>query len=251
MKLCNLLTIKDFIKVLWETHSIHKMINVMYYDPDTIIIKKDVFDIIKTRGNLLYHIEENINSVWGIGKNYDIDQIGNEDIVVDLGSCIGAFTLPAATRAKKVYAIEPLFARELTENIKLNGLANIEVIEVGIGDKDCRQTLTFGHRSKEVSIVTFAELRQKIGHIDYIKIDIEGWEWGIDLRDLSGIKRIAFEPHIRLKYRKRDEQTLQEWIKWLESNGYEYTLDWLRGYPISSFSRCGVLHAATKLIKAI
>jgi len=235
--------IKDFVKVLLETRSIHKLINFMYHDQQTIILKKDVFDIIRTKDRLLYYVQENIDSVWEIGKDFDIDQIGKEDIVVDLGACIGAFTLPAAVRAKKVYAVEPLLAEELTKNIKLNALTNIEVIEVGVGDKESRQVLTFGHRSREVPIVAFTELRKKIGLIDYIKIDIEGWEWGIDPRDLEGIRRIAFEPHIRLGHRKGDKQALREWIKWLESEGYRYTLNWSRGYPAGPFWVCGTLHA--------
>ena len=79
--------------------------------------------------------------------------------------------------------------------------------------------------------------------IDYIKIDIEGWEWGINPRDLEGIRRIAFEPHIRLGHRMRDKQALREWIKWLESEGYKYALNWSRGYPSGPFWVLGTLHA--------
>lgn len=240
-----LIMFKDLIKVLLETRSIRKLINFMYRDQGTIILKKDVFDIIKTKNGIFYYVQENIDSVWGIGKDYDIDQISKENIVVDLGSCIGAFTLPVALRAKKVYAIEPLLAEELIHNIKLNKFTNVEVFKVGIGKKECQEILAFGRRSEEVSIMPFAKLRKKIGNIDYIKIDIEGWEWeGIQPRDLEGIKRIAFEPHIRLRYKKRDYQILQKWIKWLESEGYDYKLNWVsKGYPLGPFWACGVLHA--------
>lgn len=239
-----LIMFKDVVKVLLETRSIRKLINFMYRDRSTIILKKDVFDIIKTRNGFFYYVQENIDSVWGIGKDYDIDQISKEEIVVDLGACIGAFTIPAALKAKKVYAIEPLLTEELVHNIKLNKFTNVEVFDVGVGKEECREVLAFGRHSKEVSITTFTKLRKKIGNIDYIKIDIEGWEWGIQLRDLEGIKRIAFEPHIRLRYKRRDYQALQGWIKWLESEGYDYKLHWTpKGYPSGSFWACGVLHA--------
>lgn len=238
------LVTKDLLKVLWETHSIHKVINFMYYDRNTIILKKGIFDTINSRDGLSWYVEDNIDSVLGIGEEFEIDKIGPEEIVVDLGACIGAFTLRAARRAKKVYAVEPLFVEELTNNIRLNGLSNVEVIGVGIGDGSSRM-IGFAQCSSEVLTVPFEKIRKEIGHIDYIKIDIEGWEWTINPNSLNGINRIAFEPHIRIKHRKKDWEAFRNWIRWLDSNGYKYTytLKCGNGYPTGPYSALGSLHA--------
>ena len=63
------------------------------------------------------------------------------DTVLDIGSNIGAFTIPFAKKVGfkgKVYAFEPqsFIFRILKENVKINKLSNIEIFNIGLGSSD-------------------------------------------------------------------------------------------------------------------
>ena len=123
--------------------------------------------------------------------------------VYDLGAFQGLLTLFFATRAKRVVCFEPNTEnhKSLNENLKLNGIKNVEVRKVGVGSS--RETKTMvtnslmpggasvdgkmvagllrdgeGAVSEEISIVTLDEEIPNAGlpTPNFIKIDIEGFE---------------------------------------------------------------------------
>ncbi len=124
-----------------------------------------------------------------------------DKIVIDAGANDGTFSIFAAfLGAKKVYAFEPVSGalKKLTSNIKLNNFQNkIEVIQKGLGDKNKRSKIFsrfFGDGgarfdgkredfkiagfSEDVEIVTldtFVEVNN-ISSVDFIKMDVEGFE---------------------------------------------------------------------------
>ena len=112
---------------------------------------------------------------------YDLCGITKDSIVLDIGASVGGFTVMAAKRCKQVYAVEPLHAEILHENLKLNGINNCTVLEYAIGDKKMRRELSFGRITKTVQFVTLNDILEKIPEkIDFMKCDIEGGEKYVD-----------------------------------------------------------------------
>ena len=66
-------------------------------------------------------------------SEYHFDDIVPDDIVVDIGANAGAFCIRASRSAGKVFAVEPLTAGVLRENIRLNDAA-VTVLEGALGD---------------------------------------------------------------------------------------------------------------------
>ncbi len=166
---------------------------------------------------------QSFNSVL---EEYQFDDIRKDDIVLDVGAHIGAFTLRAARLSDRVYSLEPLFGDRLQENIGLNpDLArNITVIEGAIGDGK-ELNLSFVGRQKTIRTYTLKELIDKCGgHIDFAKIDCEGAEWLISPEDLNGIRRIELETHRKIKFPVNER--LVEYIQ----NHWQTTID-RKKYP--------------------
>lgn len=134
------------------------------------------------------------------------------DTVIDIGACIGGFTIPAAMTAQHVYAIEPLYADELQKNIILNNLEDrITVIDAGLGCGD-PVTVRYGDREKTIKTMTFSELREIGGRCDFLKCDCEGAEWTIHPKDLNGIRRIELEIHRGRQSILPENPNLLAWI---------------------------------------
>lgn len=134
------------------------------------------------------------------------------DVVVDVGAFIGEESLLAAKLVGpkgKVYAFEPspTHIKRLADNIRRNNTDNIEIIkyavsnkkgifplyEAGSGSSFVKNEAEYHIRSKSikpiyVKTVTLDEfvIRRRIHHIDFIKIDVEGW----DLQVLKGATKI-------------------------------------------------------------
>lgn len=147
------------------------------------------------------------------------------DAVLDIGCHSGGFAIIAVEEgAKRVYAVEPLYADIIRENIRRNNIKNVEVIEVGIRGVKGREVLAFGSRKREANIVTFSELLKTIGEqIDFLKIDCEGCEYCIKIEDLLGIKRIEAELH---KKREESEDKYLLFLNMLDSAGFIYSVDY-------------------------
>jgi len=122
-------------------------------------------------------------------------------IVLDVGANIGYYSLLAARLVGEigiVYAIEPdpRNCRFLMKNIYANGYKNIKVLPIAISDKSGTKPLFLDRDSTETSLIrqkrreqaiigeivietmSIDELceRERIQHVEVIKIDIEGGE---------------------------------------------------------------------------
>ncbi len=121
-------------------------------------------------------------------------------IVIDLGSWSGVLSLYIASKAKKIYAIDPDFIcfQELTTNIALNPdlSKKIESYNLAISDRKGMTRLSarnsYGQSSssilqrkrdteyskevKTLSLLNFLE-QENIQQLDFIKMDIEGAEF--------------------------------------------------------------------------
>jgi len=132
-----------------------------------------------------------IDGTYGY-KNNNIDvTVKKNDIVIDAGAWIGDFSAYAAFKGAKVYAFEPCknTIEYLKKTEELN--QNIQIIEKGLGDKNCKSYLSNNNSnsvsnkitensvdSEVIEIITLDDFvtENNIEKIDFIKADIEGYE---------------------------------------------------------------------------
>jgi FkbM family methyltransferase len=126
-----------------------------------------------------------------------------DDTVWDIGANVGFYTLLAASKAREVYAFEPLSdnVHDLERHLSLNNVDNTRVFEVALGDKDgkcnfdpCVSRLQ-GYLSDDggmsVTARTIDSLtREGLEPPTLIKMDIEGAEVKCLLGALETIRQM-------------------------------------------------------------
>jgi len=125
---------------------------------------------------------------------YFFDDIGEDDIVLDIGANAGAFCIRAARKSRNVIAVEPVTTAVLEENIRLNGVS-VRVIEGALGTGGTTDIEWDGVHAV-VPTWPLGELVGMAGGCNFLKCDCEGGEWLIDPGDLAGIRRIEMELHV-------------------------------------------------------
>jgi FkbM family methyltransferase len=152
--------------------------------------------------------------------------------VYDVGAFHGLLTLFFASRAKSVLCFEPNTEnhKRLMENLKLNGIKNVEVRKVGVGsrgetrrmvgsplmpggasvdERTAEELLRTGVGTvvEEIPIVTLDEeiTKANLPAPNFIKIDIEGWE----LEALRGARN-TLELHKPALFLEMHGETLRE-----------------------------------------
>lgn len=153
----------------------------------------------------------------------------NNGVVVDCGSNAGNHSLFYSVYAKKVISIEanPVLAEEFRSRIFYNNIKNIILLNIGIGSSDGTK-LSF-HQSVgdnkgtssfienfspenlnqiNVLIRTLDSIlsEHKIRKVDFIKIDVEGYDYEV----LEGARKIisTSTPVIQIEYSPRDKKKL-------------------------------------------
>ena len=121
-----------------------------------------------------------------------------DGIFLDIGANIGYFSIAAASRFKKVIAIEasPEIAGLLKRNIDRNQITNIAIINVAIGDRNGEifVNLASDHNigqtavskeeksgSRKIPMATIDSLlnREELSNLQFIKMDVEGAEFSV------------------------------------------------------------------------
>ena len=183
---------------------------------------------------------------------------GPDGVVLDIGACVGAFTLWAARRAGagRVIAVEPTpsLAAVLRANIERNGIGFATVREEAVGGHRRRAPL-FGrgpgamntlytsdhygstfHSIGSVDVVTLDDLLEGIERCDLLKLDCEGAEYeilaGASAHALASIRAVAAEYHVGMN--EGDPDAL---ARLLEDAGFRVTVSPLRD------EEGGILHA--------
>jgi FkbM family methyltransferase len=161
---------------------------------------------------LLFHyngfvLEYKPINYYGLVENYLLDiyhtsMLKPDDIVVDLGASIGDFAIKAMRRAKYVIAVEPNKEdfQLLRRNLQANGCHNVVPLDVGVASNAGMRQITFQNRTYSFRVKTLAEMleEQNISRVDFIKMDIEGYETEVIESSIDIIKQarvIAIELH--------------------------------------------------------
>ena len=158
-------------------------------------------------------------------------EIGETDIVIDVGGNIGSFAVFAGRRARsgRVISLEPAGDSFdlLSRNVSTNRLPHVTPLRAAVAAKSgpvtlYRSEIGTGHHSldplqagpgskEEVDGVTLAELLDRFGiaRCDFLKLDCEGAEFeiwnSISSTSAARIRRVAMEYHTRPGKEKRAE----------------------------------------------
>jgi len=197
---------------------LRRMINMAYYNEDMPLINRHGIDYV-SMDDCKFVAEGPLDTFGHAGRDAWFSSLRKDDIFVDLGACIGSVAIPTAKRCKWVHAIEPLWGDILNKNIELNKLSNVTVWAMGICEGTSSGEVSYGKRRKIVAMVSWPLLKEAIGHIDFIKVDIEGFEWqNLHVEDLVDIRDIRIEFHIRRGREREDRRTLQAWQQRLQKS---------------------------------
>lgn len=189
-----MIDIRYILKDLIKCKSIQEFINNRYKNDEKIILDKNgIFNIIGTKDGLFY-LDDMYVTIEQATKDYDYSDLRSTDIVLDIGACIGGFSIPISKKVKTVYAIEPIMDERLIKNIALNKIKNINVHRCALGEGLI--DLNWCGYTKIKKCVSLKEIISGCNSkIDFLKCDCEGGEWVITPEDLTGIRRIEMEVH--------------------------------------------------------
>jgi len=193
---------------------------------------------------LLYIIGENQNpNSWHYYETKETP-ITKDDTVVDCGAGVGTFTISAAQKGKKVYAIEPF--KESIEPLKLTFAGNkkVVIIPYAVGEKTDLLYMNGGvfgtdiqtiKTSFPVKVTTIDKLFFEKGRkITYLKADLEGFE----MQMLRGARKTIknYKPKIAITtyHKKNDHIYICNYLKKLnpQYNFYLRGIDRRHGNPI-------------------
>lgn len=180
------------------------------------ILPKNIFKIAGT-DSAMFYLDDNAFTIKQAMTEYNFYDLRPTDNVLDIGACIGAFSLTVHKKVNHVYAIEPVMTDSLIRNIILNNAINITVLECALGKGET--TVSWNHATKTIRALSLEEIIKLCNdHIDFIKLDCEGGEWCITLSDILNVRRIDAEAHnFTGLYRFKDFENL------LNSSGFDYT----------------------------
>jgi FkbM family methyltransferase len=198
--------------------------SMFYSNDDMLMIVRNSIDYIVV-DEMKYCFN---NCSEGIIRQDDkqITSLTKEDTVLDIGANIGDWTILMAKKAKWVYAVEPLYYRELQGNISINSIKNITIYSSAISKFDgIELNVSFHNKSSLAPTITLKTLLNKFNKIDFLRCDCEGGEWCINPEDCKDIREMRFEFHIRRQYLKRDREMFMKWLNWFTKNNYQVTID--------------------------
>ncbi len=199
--------IKIMLEDFFKSKSLQEFINHRFKDDSVYILPKDVAKYITT-SYATFNYDSMLSTLSDI-KEYDISDLKSTDIVLDVGACIGAFSLKVANKVKHVYSVEPMMVDKLKNNLNLNNVKNITIIEKALGDGDL--DLEYHINKRKIKGTSLTELIQLCGgHIDFLKCDCEGGELSIKSEELKGIRCIEMEVHCSKERFKKFKKMLDE-----------------------------------------
>jgi FkbM family methyltransferase len=194
-------------------------------------------------------LELDVNPVWEkMESKFIIDNVHENSVFIDIGANIGYFSLLAAhLKARKVLSLEPVpnTYQMLKKNISHNGFTDIiEPMNIALGDMDgiVKFTSAFGPKNHlqndkydvsrntplvDVRIAVLDNIlknREDIKKIDFIKMDVEGGEYGalsgarVTLKTHKPMVLIEIAEHLLSRY----NTTPQQIFSFMAELGYNF-----------------------------
>lgn len=163
--------------------------------------------------------------------NEIINFIKNKNLCLDIGANIGNHSIFFSKFFKKVYSFEPhpKILPLLKYNVK--NIRNIKIFNYGLSDKKKKILISDGNHhhlggsSINASGITKIKVNKldnifKNKKIDFIKIDVEGYE----LKVLNGCKKILKHNSaiLNIEFDAKDFNEKNSIIKFLKKNNYKY-----------------------------
>lgn len=206
--------VNDFLKC----KTFQEFINNRFNDSNKVVLDRRIFKIVGTESGLFY-IDDMVYTIEEVANDYIFDDIRKTDIVLDIGACIGAFSLKIYKNVNQVYAVEPILNGRITKNIQLNNAQNVTVLNSSLGNGILN--LNWQGYTKSILGSSLTDLIQMCGgHVDFLKCDCEGGEWAIKPEELKNIRRIEMEVH-----KCRGRHDFDDFLKILDLAGFKYTIN--------------------------
>jgi FkbM family methyltransferase len=176
-----------------------------------------------------------------------------QGMMIDVGANIGLFTLSLIKKFQMALVFEPdkESCRMLRENIALNRLSDqIVVYEAAAGDKDGiasfensakaglanKVSINGGIKVRQVCIDTilFNEMGKKCPKVEFVKIDVEGYELNV----LLGMEKLVkgTQPPRIIQFERLQNTPLDPLRDWFENKGWTIFMINENGSPSTSES---------------
>ena len=141
---------------------------------------------------------------------YQTSFLKRDDLVLDLGANIGAFSVLASKKVGKngkVIAVEPNIEdyKTLDLNIRRNNCQNVTPINLGVGKEIEEKETSFFGRSFTCKLSTLEDILHDLSiseRINFVKMDIEGYEVDVirkSIRIFKNVDVISIECHATKK----------------------------------------------------
>jgi hypothetical protein len=206
-----MIDVKFLLRDLWHSGNLQEWLNHRFKKEGYIPVPIGNFRSIETINGIHFPINDQFHCILEVFEDYKFDDIRPNDIVIDIGANIGGFTLQAAEKTERIFAIEPIFIDQLRSNIEINN-KQVYIIEGALGQSGGFQEFVFGEHKKRAKTYDFTELKKIAGGCDFLKCDCEGGEWYIKPEELEGIRRIEMELHRLGPNHKRGFKVLMEYL---------------------------------------
>lgn len=211
---------------------------ITWFNEESISINFTSTEYIERRVWMLGEYETEIKKVFETYVPFD-------GIVLDIGANIGINTIRLSNcvgSRGRVYSFEPIpfNQQRFAKNIKLNKIENARLEPFALGSNNESILIKYNESEENMGAISLREKsdsgllitvkkgddwvqEHNISSIDFMKIDVEGYEWEV----ISGFENTInkFHPGILvewdLNYMKQNGVSLFEWQKFIDKYNYK------------------------------
>lgn len=225
--------IADF---LYCKGDLQEYINRRFRSKTQIVVDREEYDYIARKDGIKFRITDDFFTIRDISTDYNISDLDENTIAVDLGANVGGFSVRAAKVCKRVLAVEPLRHKELQDNLDLNNIKNVDVWPCGFGDGSVGETGWEGYL-RYFETKTFEDVWAWVSKYKgrrWLKCDIEGCERFFPPHSINNFDRVEMELH---HWQRESAERLTRELK----ETHNVVID-----HVGSYGSIGVLHATRK-----